>query len=308
MATRILLVDDSATMRFTYEAILRKEGFEVETASDGAEALEKLVPNHGYDLVISDLIMPGLSGNELVATMRKTPRLQMLPVLMLTGSTDQQDLLDNLDAGVSDYVVKARKGKAEFLARVRNLVKFKMLQDELERASQTDALTGLFNRRYGVDRLEEEISRARRYDRELAVALIDLDHFKRINDTYGHHAGDEVLVTVSAGLGRVSRESDCVMRWGGEEFLFVFPETNLSEAAGIVERFRQHLVENPVHVSAEGGTLIPVTTSGGVSELEEGDSLESLVDRADAGLYRAKEQGRNQLVLSREGKFTGVSA
>jgi len=231
----------------------------------------------------------------------------MLPVLMLTGSTDQQDLLDNLDAGVSDYVVKTHKGRAEFLARVRNLVKFKMLQDELERASQTDALTGLFNRRYGVDRLEEEISRARRYDRDLSVALIDLDHFKRVNDTYGHHAGDEVLVTVSTALGRVSRESDCVMRWGGEEFLFVFPETNLAEAAGIVERFRRHLVDHPVRVSAEGGTWVPVTASGGVSQLEAGDTLEKLVDRADAGLYRAKEQGRNRLVLSREGKFTGVS-
>ncbi|MCB9896504.1 MAG: diguanylate cyclase [Planctomycetes bacterium] len=304
----ILLVDDERTVRKVYEVVLTKAGFEVHTADNGVQALEMLQPGHPYDMVISDLNMPKMDGNALVSEMRATPRLAMLPLLMLTASEEQDDCLENLGAGVSDYVVKSRKGSEELLARVANLTRMKRLQDEVERASRTDALTSLSNRRHGCERLEEEIERARRYGRDLAVALIDIDHFKRINDTLGHHAGDDVLVAVSASLAGISRQSDCVIRWGGEEFLFVFPETDGDEAAAIVERFRQHLQDNPIHVSAGDGTDVPVTISGGVSELQIGDTLESLVDRADKGLYEAKEGGRNRLLMWQDDHFVLVTA
>ena len=166
----ILLVDDDPTTRKVYELVLSKAGFVVHTAGNGQQALEMLEPGHRYDLVISDLNMPEMDGNELVSQMRAMPRLAMLPLLMLTASEEQDDCLKNLGAGVSDYVVKGRKGSAELLARVANLTRMKRLQDEVERASRTDALTNLANRRHGCERLEEEIERARRYGRDLAVA------------------------------------------------------------------------------------------------------------------------------------------
>ena len=152
-----------------------------------------------------------------------------------------------------------------------------------------------------MERLNEEIERARRYGRDLSVVLLDIDHFKQVNDTLGHQAGDEVLQAVASQLGALSRSTDCVIRWGGEEFLFVFPETTTDEAAGIVERLRAHLESFPVHVSAEGGRAVPVTISGGVATLDVTDTLETLVYRADQALYRAKEEGRNQLHLHVDG-------
>lgn len=300
MTNHVLLVDDTATVRFKYKALLAHAGFVVDAVEGGQEALAKLDPNHPYDLVISDLRMPGMDGFGLVKEIRNTERLKMLPVLMLTGSDDENDLIANLDAGVSDYLLKSC-GQPELIARVRNLCRMKALQDELERASQTDQLTGLYNRRYGVERLNEEIERARRYGRDLSVVLLDIDHFKQVNDTLGHQAGDEVLQAVASQLGALSRSTDCVIRWGGEEFLFVFPETTTDEAAGIVERLRAHLESFPVHVSAEGGRAVPVTISGGVATLDVTDTLETLVDRADQALYRAKEEGRNQLRLHVDG-------
>jgi two-component system cell cycle response regulator len=291
---RILLVDDTPTVRYKYEILLRREEYEVDGACGGREALEFLGEN-AYDLVVSDLKMPDMDGNELLSAIRADSDLKMLPVLMLTGSDDEQDVVDNLGAGASDYVLKTCKA-SELLARVKNLVTMKRLQDELRRAGETDMLTELANRRFGVDRLTDEIERSRRYGRALSVALIDIDHFKRVNDTLGHQAGDEVLVAVAAELQSVSRQSDCIIRWGGEEFLFVFPETTTEDAAVIVERFRAHLESQPVPVEAADDGAIVVTVSGGVAQLQEGDTMETLVDRADTALYRAKETGRNRLL------------
>jgi diguanylate cyclase (GGDEF)-like protein len=291
---RILLVDDTPTVRYKYEILLRREEYEVDGASGGREALELLGEN-AYDVVVSDLMMPDMDGSELLSAIRADSDLKMLPVLMLTGSDDEQDVVDNLGAGASDYVLKTCKA-AELLARVKNLVTMKRLQDDLRRAGETDMLTELANRRFGVDRLTDEIDRSRRYGSALSVALIDIDHFKRVNDALGHSAGDEVLVAVAAELQSVSRQSDCIIRWGGEEFLFVFPETTTEDAAAIVERFRAHLEHQPVPVEAADDGSIVVTVSGGVAQLRDGDTMETLVDRADTALYRAKETGRNRLL------------
>lgn len=305
MSARIVLVDDTPTVRYKYEILLRREGYEVDAATGAREALRLLGDGLSHDLVVSDLKMPEMDGSELLAAIRAESALQRLPVLMLTGSDDEQDVLDNLGAGASDYVLKTCSPR-EFLARVKNLVTMKRLQDELKRASETDVLTNLSNRRFGVDRLSEEIVRSRRYGRDLSVALLDLDHFKRINDTLGHQAGDEVLVAVSEELRAVSRQTDCIIRWGGEEFLFVFPETSGEDAARIVERFRSHLERTPITVA--GGQALTVTVSGGVTDLRENDSLVSLVDRADEALYRAKECGRNQLQRWQDQELLPVSA
>ena len=303
-APRILLVDDMRDVRLLYERRLEREGFRVETASSGNEAIGKLGHGHGFHLVITDLNMPDGDGRDLVEHIRDSSHNQLLPVLMFTDTDDQLHVNANLAAGASDYVVKGAD-RVEFIARVRNLARNGLLQEELERVSRTDELTQLANRRHGTLRLDEEIARSRRYERGLAVALMDVDHFKKVNDTHGHQAGDEVLVAVSRQLAEASRDSDCVIRWGGEEFLFVLPETELDDAAGIVERFRSSVSASPVTV-LDGEKELAVSMSGGVAVLEDGDSLETLVARADAALYRAKETGRDRLLLAVEGELVPV--
>ncbi|RKY21759.1 MAG: diguanylate cyclase response regulator [Planctomycetota bacterium] len=295
MSARILLVDDTPTVRYRYEILLRREGYEVDAACSAREALKILGDGSAHDLVVSDLRMPEMDGTELLVAIRSAPALQMLPLLMLTGSDEEQDVVRALELGAQDYVRKSCK-PSELLARVKVLVHMKYLQDELVYAGETDMLTKLSNRRFGVKRLTDEIARSRRYERKLAVAIIDIDHFKRVNDALGHQAGDDVLVAVASELSRVSRESDCIIRWGGEEFLFVFPETSCDKAAGIVERFRQHLEQHAVPIEGAENGMVSVTVSGGVAQLRDDDSLESLIDRADAALYRAKDTGRNRLL------------
>ena len=239
MPARILFVDDSATIRMLYQHMLHKEGFEVTLACDGQEALQHLKPGHGFHLVISDLRMPGLDGLGLVSTIREQPSLRLLPVLILTGSNDRDDLMKNLRAGVSDYFQKSGD-ILEFIIRVRNLTRVGQLQEELERISQTDALTQLYNRRFAVQVLETEHGRSQRYARPLSVALFDIDHFKRFNDTWGHQAGDDILVQIARLTQDCARDSDRVARWGGEEFLIVLPETPL-HAAAVLATQRLHL-------------------------------------------------------------------
>jgi len=307
-AARILLVDDQPAQRKEYERRLVKEGLHVDTAGSGREAIDRLGPEHRYHLVISDLNMPNsdVSGLDLVRHIRSTVRLSMLPVLVFTSSDSQEDVNVNLQAGASDYVVKNRNHE-EFIARVRNLARNGQLQEELERVSRTDALTQLSNRRHGTQRLEEEMNRSRRYGRGLAVAIMDVDHFKKVNDTHGHQAGDEVLVTVAQQLQDASRTSDCVIRWGGEEFLIVLPETRLRDAARLVERMRSQLASRCVPVLG-GSRQLVVTMSGGVAELEADDSLESFIARADTALYRAKQTGRNRLLMAESGELLPVGA
>jgi diguanylate cyclase len=184
---------------------------------------------------------------------------------------------------------------------------------ELEAANEalrvqavTDPLTGAHNRRGFMDRSGAEIERCERYGHELVLAMLDIDHFKRVNDTLGHAAGDAVLAAVAAELQRASRETDVVVRWGGEEFLFVFPNTDLSKGVAVVERFRTALAALPIEVPE--GDPVKVTISGGVAELERSDTVDSLVARADDALYRAKESGRNRLMIWQLGKLMPVPA
>jgi len=302
---RILIVDDERTIRFAYEKLLQKDGFEVVALPDAETALERLGPGHGFHLVISDLMMPGVDGLRFVARLREMPHNVLLPVLMLTGSTESDDVVASLEAGANDYVSKERRQEMEFLARVRSHARTGMLQEQLDKVSRTDELTGLANRRHGSQRLKEEIARTVRYGHGLAVCLLDVDHFKKVNDSHGHQAGDEVLVEVARRLRAVTRDSDCVIRWGGEEFLVVFPETDVPEASGIVGRFRIEMSGTSIPV-LDGSEELVVTISGGVAEHEEGDTLEGLVARADAALYRAKETGRNRLLLARAGELTPI--
>jgi diguanylate cyclase (GGDEF)-like protein len=307
MSIRVLLVDDSATIRHSFKKLLEKHEMQVETANNGMDALKRLEPGHDVDVVITDLKMPGLDGEKLVKSLQGCEHLRTVPVLVLTSSEERDDKLRNIEAGALAYFTKGAMDEDIFVATIRRLAAEKLRTRGFETDSRTDMLTGLYNRRYGTERLEQELQKFTRYGHAVSVALLDIDHFKSINDTLGHKAGDDVLRRLAAELRSASRESDLVMRWGGEEFLFAFPGTSLKQAAMVVERFRAHLASAPVLLEA-GGSGVPVTISGGVAEVQGGDTIESLVRRADQALYKAKESGRNRLLMWQLGQMVPVMA
>ncbi len=301
MSITVLVVDDSPTMRHTLRTILAKNGMSVEEARSGQEALGYLSPGHPFDVVVTDLRMPGMDGQKLIDTMQRDADLCALPVMVLTADEDPDAHVRNLDSGAAAFITKGRLDASILLATVRRLARQRNVQLELQRDSRTDKLTTLCNRRHGEVRLAEALALSRRHNEPLAVVMVDIDHFKRINDTLGHAAGDDVLKRVAAELRRNARVTDIVSRWGGEEFLFMFPRTTLKDAVGIVERFRRQLPE-AVKV-AVGNVEIPVTVSAGAAVLEGNEDSESLIARADQALYKAKESGRNKLMLWQFGRL-----
>jgi diguanylate cyclase (GGDEF)-like protein len=307
MTIRVLVVDDSATVRFKVAEVLRQHGMDVEQARNGQEALERLHDGHGIDVIITDLMMPGIvDGEKLIEALQKRTSMAMLPVIVLTAKSEKDVHVRNLEIGASAFFTKPWDDDL-LVATVRRLALVKTREASLASDSRTDVLTGLFNRRYGAQRLDEVVSQCRRYERFLSVVLLDIDHFKRINDTLGHAAGDDVLRHIANELRATSRASDIVVRWGGEEFLFVFPETDLSQAATIVDRFRARIAAAPVILTAVG-TAMPLTISCGIAELEEHDTPQTLVERSDQALYRAKETGRNRLMASQLGELIPIHA
>ncbi len=307
MTISVLVVDDSATVRYQLVQQLREAEIDAQEARNGEEALELLRGESVFDVIISDLKMPGIDGLTLVNALQEDGDLSGIPICILTSSTDLDDHVQNLEAGASAFIQKPWKEEV-LVATVRRLARVRESTSRLERASRTDPLTGLSNRRHGDATLRQEMDRSRRYGGAMAVALLDIDHFKSINDSISHAAGDDVLKWLARELRAVSRKTDTVVRWGGEEFLFIFPETNLDEAAAIVERFRSHLAETPVSIETAGGRELSVTVSGGVAELESEDTTDSLVDRADSALYKAKETGRNRLLKWQDGELHPVVA
>jgi diguanylate cyclase (GGDEF)-like protein len=286
---RVLAVDDDEAILDAVSELLAGDGYEVSTLADARgfwDALEQTRP----DLVVLDLDMPHVNGAELCRVVRTDPRWSSLPVLFLTAHTDTSAVEDVFAAGADDYLAKPF-GRAELRARIRNRLERVRLFREL---ADTDPLTGLANRR----RMEEEFERlrnlAQRYHQALSLALLDIDHFKRVNDEHGHSAGDLVLRRLARHLTSEFRGEDIVARWGGEEIaVLVF---GMSRSDGVrrirdtLDRFRS----TPIDIAEHGAAAtLHVTFSAGVAELGmDGNDLSGLVRSADAALYRAKHAGR----------------
>jgi diguanylate cyclase (GGDEF)-like protein len=303
MRALVLLIDDSATIRKQLRhAMESTQDFDrfIE-ADDGLQGFKQLV-EHRPDLVICDLVMPTFDGLKFLALRATRPDLVQVPVIMLTAENDSNRKVEVLDRGASDYVTKPFNEK-ELLARVRVHYRVKVLQDELREANArleslavTDGLTGLFNRRYFDSLLLSEVRRTLRYKTPLSVILIDLDHFKHVNDTYGHAMGDEVLRNVSKLISSHVRANDSAARYGGEELAIVLPGTTAAAAAEVAERLRIKLSQL-THCLAENS--VQKTASFGVADFDgEGSAIgpEELLKRADQALYRAKQDGRNRVV------------
>jgi diguanylate cyclase (GGDEF)-like protein len=300
--TSVLIIDDSRAAREELRRVLDESGrYErVLEARDGIEGLRVLLAQ-SVDAVICDLEMPGLDGEKLLAAQRGRTGGEEMPFLFLTAQRDPERMARLLRSGACDIVQKPFHA-AELLARLDLHVRLRRLQAELReknatlaRLSTTDPVTGLRNRRYVSEFLSVEVLRAVRYHTPLAVLLLDLDLFKRVNDTHGHRVGDAVLQVVADTLRASLRATDLAGRYGGEEFLVVLPQTDLAGGAVLAERVRVAIEETAIDVAAD--TALSVTVSVGVAALEgAAQTVEQLVERADAALYAAKDAGRNRVV------------
>ena len=233
---KVLLAEDDPTQRLVLAHLVRNAGYVVETASDGESALARIL-EETFDILITDLDMPGLDGSRLCQRIRAASLANYLYILMLTAHTGDKDVAAGLEAGADDFVRKPAN-PVELLARLKNGSRIVKLQREAYQNSITDALLGVFNRRYLIHQLRCEVWRAHRYQRPLTVLMVDLDHFKQINDRFGHSAGDQVLVGFARKTRGLIRASDWFARFGGEEFVIVLPETPLGVAEQVAEKVR----------------------------------------------------------------------
>jgi len=303
MNSSILIIDDSPTLRQEIIDILQRTSlfnFYFE-AGDGIEGF-KMVLNKRVDIILCDLEMPGMDGFKFLSMMGTREELQDIPVIMLTGREDQDAKVRGLEQGASDYVTKPFD-PAELVARVKVQLKIKSLQDSLKKSnelllklSNTDPLTQLFNRRFLTEALDRELTRSTRTNTPLALIMLDIDHFKKVNDTYGHQRGDLVLKRVANVLHAGLREYDIAARFGGEEFAIILPGTTLDQASEAAERIRQGCAD--ISFTDELASL-SLTVSLGVAAFPHSSirHIDDLIREADYALYRAKRSGRNRVSL-----------
>jgi diguanylate cyclase (GGDEF)-like protein len=252
-------------------------------------------------------MMPEIDGLEVCERIQSNPELVDIPIIFLSASQEEDHLLKAFEKGAVDYVTKPFN-TPELLARVKMHLELKysrqqlkkLLQEqiklvgELERLANTDSLTGIWNRRYLFMIAEQEIKRIQRYNLAFSLLLIDVDHFKKINDNYGHNIGDEVIIFMTKIVTSNLRHADCFGRFGGEEFVVLLPETNMDEAIVVAERIRENISNQSITFEDQ---QISITISIGVSSYDVGDkSIDSIIQRADQALYQAKNQGRNRVV------------
>jgi two-component system cell cycle response regulator len=298
---RVLVVDDRENSTGRIRQGLKRR-FELEITADPAEAL-KQAEIRDFDLLIISLSLAAGDGLRLCSQIRTLDRLRQTPVLLITDADETPRLMRALDLGVNDYIIRP-VDIMELRARVRTQLRRKLYAERLRHMvssavelAMTDPLTGLYNRRYLDAHLKSLVERAGADRRSVCLLLFDIDHFKGINDTYGHDAGDDVLRDFCNRLRRGVRGIDLVARYGGEEFVLVMPETDATFAAAVAERLRSDVEK--VDFTTRSGLSFPVTVSIGLAEWQgPGDSAEALVKRADQALYSAKRAGRNRVVAS----------
>ena len=312
----ILIVDDLPQNILALEAVIADMGFDIITAPSGNDAL-RLSLKHDFALILLDVQMPRMNGFEVARLIRSNPKTGHFPIIFVTaGMKDLLDQIEGYETGAVDYLMKPfepvilrskvrvfqelyqqRKVIEKFYSNLEQLVEertaeLKEANETISHLAATDELTKLFNRRYFNERLAVSISAARRHGYPLAITMIDLDHFKTVNDNFGHSEGDRILKDFAELLREMLRTEDVAARWGGEEFIIMLPHTARDAAAALAERIR-------VAFEKCSDTARPVTLSAsfGVVDLQEEESADTFIRRADAALYRAKHEGRNRVVV-----------
>jgi two-component system, cell cycle response regulator len=302
---KILVADDNAISRHLLRHQLQEWGYEVVQAPDGDKAWDLLKEKDAPRMALLDWMMPGQTGPELCSAIRKRVGHPYVYLVLVTTREDKQDVVSGFDAGADDYLTKPYYPE-ELRARLRAGQRILDLEDKLVTAQDVlhykathDELTGLLNRAAIADLLRRELARAQRSGNPCGVLLGDLDHFKCVNDTYGHSAGDFVLCEAAARLNSGVRPYDAVGRYGGEEFLIVLPECDLgnlrTRGENLLAAFRDRPIESP-----DGSIPVTISLGGAVCVGQPNTTLDSLVRAADAALYRAKANGRARVELADE--------
>lgn len=310
----ILIVDDLQQNILALEAVIADLGVDIITAKSGNDAL-RLSLKHDFALILLDVQMPGMNGFEVARLIRSNPKTNHFPIIFVTaGMKDLLDQIEGYETGAVDYLMKPfepvilrskvkvfkelyqqRKVIEEFYANLEQIVEertaeLKEANETISRLAATDELTGLPNRRSFNDCLAVSLSAARRHEYPLSLILTDLDHFKAVNDTFGHSVGDQVLKEFADLLREMIRAEDIAARWGGEEFIIILPHTDSEAAAALAERIR-------IACEKHSPPMNGLSASFGVAQLRSGEDDDSLIRRADDAMYRAKNEGRNRVVV-----------
>ncbi len=297
---RILVVDEDEPAAHRLRAILG-DLYAIDLAHDAEAALARAIDTD-YDCILVSAAFTFYDPLRLCSQLRTIERTRLIPIVLIVREDEGALVVRALELGVNDYLMRPLE-KLELFARLRTQIKRKCYNDLLRQSlarsiamAVTDSLTGLYNRRYLDAHLPVLLTRARGRERALTLVMIDFDHFKRINDQYGHDAGDDVLREFASRLRRTIRNVDLMCRYGGEEFVVVLPDTDMEAASAVAERVRAAVAEAPFTVSG-GQHRVHLTISIGISGLRLiGDSAEALFARTDAALYQAKRDGRNRVV------------
>ncbi|WP_372763726.1 diguanylate cyclase [Litorivivens sp.] len=304
--TKILAIDDTPYNLDILKNGLEDEGFTVVTAESGRKGLE-LIDRESPELVLLDIGMPEMDGHQVLQQIRLSDEHGDLPVIILTANTEDSNLARCLESGANDYVTKPFSFTA-LVARINNVLRTQKDTRQLNRdveklrdLAYRDEMTGLLNRRAFFERANAEFEISKSSGEPLAIAILDIDHFKIINDTFGHAAGDEVLSAFGKLLKSCLRLHDIVGRIGGEEFAVCLPNSQAMHAYNIFERLRTTLAKQQL-LTNDDGTTHQVTVSVGVVGLTDQKELDNLMILADMALYRAKNQGRNRTIVE-----TGVT-
>ena len=302
----VLVIEDHPDQRDLLAIVLQREGYRVITAANGVEALEKL-ESEPIQIALSDIMMPKMDGFELIKRIRGNPSLKSIYMILITARIQEGDRVRGLDLGADDYITKPFSF-SELLARVRVGSRVVHYQQHLEYQTQVDSLTGLFNRRAFEKKIQEEFDRSLRYHSAFSLLILDVDNFKTINDTYGHHGGDAVLVKISETLRDKTRKSDFPSRYGGEEFVLILPETDLDNAVQVASKIHEAI---RTHSFGTSTNPFKLTVSIGVSSTSTqfySDWRQMLKD-ADQALYVAKNSGKDRIeVCAPEKETTSILA
>ncbi|HSQ42812.1 MAG TPA: diguanylate cyclase [Fibrobacteraceae bacterium] len=290
---RLLVVDNEPSVRNLFCNLLKKHGFQMLQAKNGREALEILAEHPEVRLVLTDMEMPGMDGATLIPIIRERHNKQELPVIGLANPNDDSEAVQFLRLGANDVLTKPPMALHEVLVRVTQNLALAEAFEEIVELGRKDFLTGLFNRRYFYDTAEKIFAQSRRGRINVAVAMMDIDDFKRVNDSYGHGAGDMAIADVARILKGSLRETDVIARFGGEEFCVLFAGLETSrDAISVSERLIAKIAS---HRMRYDGHEFSVTLSCGVA-IRHRDTLESIIQESDRMLYRAKEQGKNRVI------------
>ncbi len=304
---KILLVEDDKLQAKVTKEYLERNGYEVVWTDNGKSAI-KIAKTQPVEIILLDLILPDISGNEVWRWLKINDDTKGIPIIILTVKDTLQDKVKGLEAGAEDYLPKPYN-EIELNARIYACLRTKALQDELREKNRqleeilkkveilaiTDSLTELYNRRHFELALEKEFKRTLRYKTPTSCMIIDIDHFKKINDEYGHHTGDEVLKEIAKQIKNSLREIDIPARWGGEEFIILLPQTTKENAFKAATRISESIARLKFpNVSSQ------LTVSIGITDIPNPsiESVEKFIQVADLALYEAKEKGRNKIVVA----------